>query len=48
MLEAFLVQLLGNSPVLLAVLLVNARFDKRCAILEAEIKHIQGRRNGIL
>ncbi len=48
MLESLLLQLLGNSPVLLAVLIVNARFDKRCAVLEAEIKHLQGRRNGIL
>ena len=43
MFEAFLLQLLGNSPVLIAVLIVNARFDKRCAILENEIQHMKGR-----
>jgi len=41
MFEAFLLQLLGNSPVLIAVLIVNARFDKRCAIIENELTHIR-------
>ena len=44
MFEAFLLQLLGNSPVLIAVLIVNARFDKRCALLENEINHMKGKR----
>lgn len=41
MFEAFLLQLLGNSPVLIAVLIVNARFDKRCALLEYEVNHLK-------
>lgn len=41
MFEAFLLQLLGNSPVLIAVLLINARFDKRCALIESEIDHLK-------
>ena len=39
--EALLIQILGNSPVLLAVLLIYARFDKRCALIEEEVKHIK-------
>lgn len=41
MLEALLMQILGNSPVLIAVLLVNARFDKRCALIESDIKQLK-------
>lgn len=47
MFEALLLQILGNSPVLAAVLLINARFDKRCALIEAEIEHLkEGGKNG--
>ncbi len=42
MFETLMLQLLGNSPVLIAVLLINARFDKRCALIEAEIEHLKG------
>ena len=46
MIEAFLLQILGNSPVLIAVLIINARFDKRCALIENEIDHLKGGKNG--
>jgi len=46
MFEALLLQILGNSPVLLAVLMINARFDKRCALIEAEIEHLKGGKSG--
>lgn len=40
-------QMLGNSPVLIAVLMINARFDKRCALIESEIEHLkEGGKNG--
>ena len=42
--EELLIQLLGNSPVLIAILLVNARFDKRCALLEADVKQLKKER----
>lgn len=41
-----MLQLLGNSPVLIAVLMINARFDKRCALIESEISHLKGGKNG--
>lgn len=47
MFETLLMQILGNSPVLIAVLMINARFDKRCALIEAELDHIkEGGNNG--
>lgn len=39
--EELLIQLLGNSPTLIAVLLIYGKFDKRCAVLENEINHIR-------
>ena len=39
--EELLIQILGNSPVLVAVLLLYARFDKRCTLIEEEVKHIK-------
>lgn len=41
-LESLLIQILGNTPTLLAVLLIHAKFDKRCALLENEINHLKG------
>jgi len=32
--EQLLIQLLGNSPTLIAVLLIYGKFDKRCALIE--------------
>ena len=34
--EQLLIQLLGNSPTLIAVLLIYSRFDKRCALIEQQ------------
>lgn len=39
--EQLLIQLLGNSPVLIAVLLIYGKFDKRCAVIEQEVKNIR-------
>ena len=39
--EELLIQLLGNSPVLIAVLLIYGKFDRRCAVIENEVKHIR-------
>ena len=35
--EELLINILGNSPTLLAVLLIYGRFDKRCALIEREL-----------
>ena len=35
--EELLIQILGNSPTLAAVLLLYGKFDKRCALIEWEI-----------
>ena len=35
--EQLFIQLLGNSPVLIAVLIIYGRFDKRCALIEQQI-----------
>lgn len=34
--EQLFIQLLGNSPVLIAVLIIYSRFDKRCALIEQQ------------
>lgn len=39
--EALLIQILGNSPTLIAVLLMYAHFEKKCAVLESDLKHVQ-------
>lgn len=35
------IQLLGNSPTLIAVLLLYSKFDKRCALIERDIETLQ-------
>ncbi len=39
--EELLIQILGNSPTLIAVLLLYGRFDKRCALIEKEVEEIK-------
>ena len=39
--EELFINILGNSPTLVAVLLLYGRFDKRCAIIEHDVKEIQ-------
>lgn len=39
--EALIIQLVGNSPTLIAVLLIYAHFEKKCALLESDINHIK-------
>ena len=39
--EALLIQLLGNSPTLIAVLLMFARFEKKIAVIETEISNFK-------
>ena len=39
--EALLIQLLGNSPTLIAVLLMYAHFEKKCAVLESDLNHVK-------
>lgn len=39
--EALLIQILGNSPTLIAVLLMYAHFEKKCAVLESDINHLK-------
>ncbi len=39
--ENLFIQLLGNSPTLIAVLLLYSRFDKRCALIEKELKDVR-------
>jgi hypothetical protein len=34
--EQLFIQILGNSPVLIAVLIIYAKFDKRCALIEQQ------------
>lgn len=36
--EELLIQLLGNSPTLIAVLMIYSRFDKRCALTEKDVE----------
>ena len=46
--EALLIQLLGNTPTLLAVLIIYGRFDRRCSVMESEIKNIKEERKECL
>lgn len=39
--EELLIQLLGNSPVLVAVLLIYSKFDKRCALIENKVETLR-------
>lgn len=39
--EELLIQMLGNSPTLIAVLLIYSRFDKRCALIEKDIETVK-------
>lgn len=39
--EELLIQILGNSPTLIAVLLLYGRFDKRCALIEKDLNEIR-------
>lgn len=39
--EDLLIQILGNSPTLIAVLIIYARFDKRCALIEKNVEILQ-------
>lgn len=39
--EELLIQLLGNSPTLIAVLLIYGKFDKRCALIEKELTNVK-------
>ena len=39
--EELLINILGNSPTLIAVLLVYGRFDKRCALIEEKVHEIK-------
>lgn len=39
--EQLFIQILGNSPTLIAVLLLYARFDKRCALLEKDLNEVK-------
>jgi len=39
--EALLIQILGNSPTLIAVLLMYAHFEKKCAVLESDLNHVK-------
>lgn len=39
--EELLIQLLGNSPTLIAVLMIYSRFDKRCALIEKDVEQIK-------
>ena len=34
--EQLFIQLLGNSPVLIAVLIIYSRFEKRCELIEQQ------------
>ena len=36
--EELFIQLLGNSPTLIAVLIIYSRFDKRCALTEKDVE----------
>lgn len=38
--EELLINILGNSPTLIAVLVMYGRFDKRCALMEHEINKL--------
>jgi len=46
--EELLINILGNSPTLVAVLIIYARFDKRCALVEHEINEVKERQKRCL
>lgn len=39
--EELLINILGNSPTLVAVLLIYSKFDKRCALIERELMEVK-------
>ena len=39
--EELLIQMLGNSPTLIAVLLIYSKFDKRCALIEKDLEVVK-------
>ena len=39
--EELLINILGNSPTLIAVLLLYGRIDKRCALIEKDLIEIK-------
>lgn len=39
--EELLINILGNSPTLIAVLILYGRFDKRCALIEKELEDVK-------
>lgn len=39
--EELLINILGNSPTLIAVLILYSRFDKRCALIEKELEDVK-------
>lgn len=43
--EELLINILGNSPTLIAVLLLYSRFDKRCALIEKDLIEIREEQN---
>ncbi len=43
--EELLINILGNSPTLLAVLLIYGRFDKRCALIERQLFELREEQN---
>lgn len=43
--EELLINILGNSPTLIAVLLLYGRFDKRCALIERDLTEIREEQN---
>lgn len=38
--EELLINVLGNSPTLIAVLLLYSKFDKRCTLIEKDLNNI--------
>ncbi len=44
--EQLFIGLLGNSPTLIAVLLVWTHYDKRCSLIEQQIFNLKGKRYG--
>ncbi len=43
--EELLINVLGNSPTLVAVLLLYGKFDKRCALIERGIVELREEQN---
>ena len=39
--EELFIDMLGNSPTLIAVLLLYGRFDKRCSIIEKDLEKLE-------